>query len=104
MPANPRVIDAIGRIEQQVAQKQHAVGIRKPADALCFALQIQHGQELVLHLASDPAIRNNRDAVATWVQSQLADPSLAINPQTLQILTDLLSRKLQSICEDLSCN
>ena len=104
MQANPFVVDAVRRVEQQIQQKQHAIGIRKLADALCFALQIQHGQELVLHLTRDSTARNNRDAVAAWVRAQMTDSSLAITPQTVQILTDLLSRKLQSICEETQCN
>ena len=104
MQANPVVVDAVRRIEQQIAQKQHAIGIRKLADALCFALQIQQGRELVLHLTSDSTARTNPDAVAAWVQAQMVDPSLAITPQTVQLLTDLLSRKLQSICEETQCN
>lgn len=104
MQASPFVVDAVRKVEQQIQLKSHATGIRKLADAVCFALQIQHGQELVLHLTGDPVIRNNRDAFTAWVQAQMADPSLAITPQSAQILTDLLSRKLQSICEETQCN
>ncbi len=100
MPNEPdvslAVLHAVQRIEAEVKAQQYRVGIRRLTDALCFALSIPEGQDLVLHLAADSSVRNNRDAVAAWLFAQIADPDVLLGQQVLPIFVDLLSRKLRA--------
>lgn len=93
----------LGGIEQaiacQIADKQQRQYIGRMAEALCATYQIPNGRHLVPFLTRSPSIRNNCDAVAVWIESQLADPSIDVSTAVLPILTDLLGRKLRSIAE-----
>lgn len=90
------LLQAVQRIEAEVKARQYRIAIRKLTDALCFALSISEGQDLVLHLAGDSSVRNNRDAVAAWLLAQIADPDVLLGQQVLPIFVDLLSRKLRA--------
>lgn len=104
MNPNKQVEVALRRVKEQIAMKQRRTGVLRLADALCFTYRISEGRDLVLLLQNDPRVRNNRDAVAAWIESQLENPGPLVTEQLLPILVDLMGRKLRSIYEGGSCD
>lgn len=100
MTRNP-TRDAIEQaLIRQLTEKQQRQYIARMAGALCATYQIPDGGSLVPFLTQSRSVRTNRDAVAAWIESQLAEPGIDLSIAVLPILTDLLGRKLRSISED----
>lgn len=92
------------QVARQIAEKAQRLYTLRMAGALCATLLIPEGSDLVLHLTDRRDVRSNREAVAVWIESQLADPNLAISQAVLPIFVDLLSAKLRRIQEGYPCS
>ena len=101
--SNPKVLDALRRIEAQIVSKQYQHGLLRMADAVCVALRIPEGCEWVLLIQNNPRVRSTRDAVAVWIQAQLADPSLADCEAVVPILIEMFQKKLLTLLENDEC-
>lgn len=99
MTRNPTLSGIEQALTRQINDKQQRQYIGRMAGALCATYQIPEGGHLVPFLTRSTSIRTNTDAVAAWIESQLADPSIDLSAAVLPILTDLLGRKLRSISE-----
>lgn len=87
------------QIERQVAARQARLYTRQMAAALCVSYQIPDNGDLVPFFTAIPGIKTNREAVACWIEEQMADPNLAISEAVLPVLIDMLGRKLRLILE-----
>lgn len=99
MTRNPTLSGIELALARQIAEKQQRQFINRMAGALCATFQIPEGSRLVPFLTRSTRIRTNHEAVAAWIESQLAEPDLDVSTAVLPILTDMLGRKLRSISE-----
>lgn len=99
MTRNPTLSGIELALARQIADKQQRQFIGRMAGALCATYQIPEGGNLVPFLTRSTSIRSNREAVAAWIESQLAEPDIDVSTAVLPILTDMLGRKLRSISE-----
>lgn len=105
MSHSKKVDLALLRIHEQILMKQRRTGAKRVADILCQTYVIHpDGKDIVADLTSDARIRSNRDAVAGWVESQLADPAPDEIRKILPILVNLFGQKLRSIYEGIACD
>lgn len=105
MSTSPDVLRALRRVEAQIAQKKLRTGVLKLADALCFTYCIlPEGKEYVLAIQSDPRVRDNREAVAAWVEEQLINPGPEMTAGILPVLVSVFAQKMRSIYEGVPCD
>lgn len=105
MSHSKKVDLALLRVHEQILMKQRRTGAKRVADVLCQTYVIRpDGKDIVADLTSDDRIRINRDAVASWVESQLENPAPEEIKKILPILVNLFGQKLRSIYEGIACN
>lgn len=86
-------------LEATVQRMTYSRQVSQLADALSYALSIQHGVALVPFLAPSRA-RDNREAVAHWVSQELLSPDIELSQHCVQILLPRLEKRLCEIQEE----
>ena len=76
--------------------RQHDRMVRKLAEALVIALNIQPGSSLVMLLGNGTE-RNNTEALCTWTNAELAAQGLAPCRRALRDLIPKLENELNSL-------
>lgn len=100
MTRNPKVNQALEKVQTVMEQKKLYTSALKLAHALCFVLKIsEDGRELVHLLTSAPQVRTNREAVAHWAMSQLADPVAELGSEMVPNFVTQLKCKLRSVSD-----
>ncbi len=88
----------IKALEASTRRMAYSRQVNQLADALSYALNIQHGTALVPFLAPLNA-RDNREAVACWVSQELSRPDIELSQHCVQILLPRLEKRLSEIQE-----
>lgn len=103
MTFNPKTLDAIRRVNEQIAAKQSRIAARNLSARLCVTYAIPENPSFIPYFTSDPKVKTVHEAIAIWLSAQMADVQAAETPHADAIFGKLLQNKLNTIWEDYLC-